>query len=125
MTVDTANGHTKPVQFLHVRRPMIGYAMRGMYVPIASSRGGVTIAYQQVSDTTYDVAFARCDLKDHYNKVTGRIIAEHRLDEGDSVAVVLQEGEEPRKVFTELAYHLSEHRRNLKPEIAWDGKPNA
>lgn len=124
MTVDTANGHEHPVRYLHIRRPMIGYAMRGMYVPIASSRGGVTVAYQQISETTYDVAFARCDVKDHYNKELGRVLAEHRLDEGDSISVVVEPNETPRKVFTELAYHLSEHRRNLKPEVVWDGKPN-
>jgi hypothetical protein len=94
-----------------------------MYVPIASSRGGVTVAYQQISDTTYDVAFARCDAKDHYNKAIGRTIALHRLDEGESISVVVEPTEEPRKVFTELAYHLGEHRHNLKPEVVWDGNP--
>lgn len=120
MTVEKANGHEDGVKFLHIRRPMIGYAMRGMYVPIAASTGGVTVAYQKVG-AGYDVAFARCDIRDHYCKSLGRQISAQRLTDGDSIAVEVGEDESARKVFTDLAYHLSEHRWNLKPAVVWDG----
>lgn len=122
--VQTANGKEEQVRYLHVRRPMIGYAMRGMYVPIAAATGGVTVAYQKVGGA-YDVAFARCDVRDHYCKALGRSISLQRLNDGDSITVEVSEGESARKVFTDLAYHLGEHRWNLKPAVVWDGNPEA
>lgn len=115
------NEQEEPIRFIHVRRPVVGYAMRGMYVPTSSSKGGITIAYQKV-DAYYNVAFARCAPTDHFVKVEGKRIAQKRLLNDESLAVTLLEGEKVTKVFTDLAYQLREHRQNLKPEIVWDGK---
>lgn len=44
------------------------------------SKGGVTVAWRQLLDETVEVAAAFCSLNDHYNKASGRTLAESRLD---------------------------------------------
>ena len=61
------------IQYIH-RRP---FAATGPYSP--ASRGGFTVAYQEVKPGLIEYSIATCSTRDNFNKKLGRDIATGRL----------------------------------------------
>ena len=59
------------IQFIH-RRPFAGFCT-------PASRGGFTVAYQEVKPGLIEYSRATCSTRDNFNKKLGRAIATGRL----------------------------------------------
>ena len=90
MTHETSiNGSTKQidslrVHYMHLRRPLILLGKRGL-VSTCCAKGGITVAFRQLSETHYKVGFTRCRPNEHFNKGMGRISADLVLAKGEEV----------------------------------------
>lgn len=108
------NTHTlhNPIKYIH-QRWSDGDHNPGDLSPF----GGLTIAYQQVGDGKYHIAYARCNRRDHYCKRIGRNISSGRLLSGDCYEVEVSATDDRytkivqfvnKKIYQESLPHLHE-----------------
>ena len=106
------------IKFLHLRRPALSLRMDGMVIERAGAFGGVTVAYRDIGDGVYAVAFARCRNDERYNKRTGRGEAISKL-RSDKMREYIRgaANESPLERIAALVYASSALRKNLRPAI--------
>ena len=67
-------------KFLHIRKYNDNLQIQG--------RGGVTVAYDDLTNGCWMIAIARCHEKDNFNKRLGRVKAEGRLMSRDQFSCI-------------------------------------
>jgi hypothetical protein len=83
------------IQFIHRRK-------FNLFDLQPSSRGGLTVAYQEVKPGLIEYSIARCSTRDNFNKKMGRDIATGRLAVGKSASEVGMTLEEFReKIYSQ------------------------
>lgn len=111
------------IKFLHIRRPAISLRTDGMTIERAGPFGGITVAYRDVGNGAYEVAFARCRNNERYNKRTGRGEATGKLlssaiyTPGRKQVIECAADESPLEQIAALVYASSAMRKNLRPAI--------
>lgn len=106
------------VRFVHLRRPIIELQRLGVGMGKVASKGGITIAYQKLSDTQYKCAVARCRPNERYIKSKGREESLKILKMNDDVwNLDLSEDTDFYTELVETLTNVAQFRKNLSPVV--------